>query len=129
MSTAAEIASSATFMSMAGRIRRLRAKEKENPYNPARPVADWDDLDVIELEGFISSSTSMETPDGARDQTSSTAYLTIADPSADVRRGDRIETLPYDGRRWEVTGFPSTDASPFTGWQPTLEATLEEVLG
>lgn len=129
MSTASEISSGSDFMPSAQRIRRLRAKEKENPYNPARPVADWDDPDVIELEGFISSSTSMETPDGARDQTSSTAYLTIADPSADVRKGDRVEVLPHVGRSWEVTGFPSTDANPFTGWQPTLEASLEEVLG
>ena len=132
MTSAADMLSGRDFMPQAGRIRRLRARGKVNPYNPAREVADWTDadgVDSVELDGFVASSSSVEVADAARSEMSSTAYLTVPDPEADVLPGDRVERVPFDGHRWRVTGLPSRDASPFTGWSPTLEATLEEVLG
>ncbi|GAA6124220.1 hypothetical protein BPY_23280 [Bifidobacterium psychraerophilum] len=120
----------ATLLPGATTFTRLRAQTASDSYNPADEVADWtkppDDLDI---EGSLSSSSSQRTPDGSREQTTSTAYLTIADPDADVRLGDRIRTNPDDGRLWEVSGFPSNDINPFTGWQPTLEVSLTEWKG
>lgn len=116
-------------MPAARTVARLRPARKADPYNPDRTVEDPSSTDRLELRGFIASSSSTETPDGAREETVSSAVLTVADPGADVRRGDIVETVPPDGRRWRVTGFPSSDESPFTGWRPTLEAQLEEVVG
>lgn len=109
-------------------VRRVRPRRTPDPYNPQRLIDDWSDPDVLEISGFIASSTSVEFPDGPREEATSTAVLTCA-PGADVARGDRIEAVPADGRAWTVTGFPSRDRSPFTGWRPTLEASLEEVVG
>lgn len=110
---------------------RLRPQSSADSYNPQSQAADWtqptNDLDIEEAS--LSSSSSQRTPNGNREQTTSTAYLTVADPDADIRLGDRIRTKPDDGRLWEVTGFPSSDINPFTGWQPTLEVSLTEWKG
>ena len=99
--------------------RRLRAKRKTNPYNPAQSEPDWSvPPDELTIMGALSSSSSTRTPDTLDTQTESTAYLTIPDPTADVKIGDRIRADPDDGRLWEVDGFPSKDANAFTGWQP-----------
>lgn len=132
MSTFAELAAAppdgAMPLPAAAALARLRARSGTDPYNPGRTVEDWSDPERIEIRGFVSSSSSTETPDAAREEAVSTAVLTCA-PGTDVRRGDRIEAVPPDGRTWRVTGFPARDASPFTGWAPTLEADLEEVVG
>ena len=107
--------------------RRLRAKRKANPYNPAQ---NWSvPPDELAIMGALSSSSSIRTPDTLDTQTESTAYLTIPDPTADVKIGDRIRADPDDGRLWEVDGFPSKDANAFTGWRPTLECRLTERKG
>lgn len=117
-------------MSGATKWRRLRARRKTNPYNPAQKEPDWsvppDELAII---GALSSSSSMRTPDTLDTQTASTAYLTIPDSTADIRIGDRIRADPDDGRLWEVDGFPSKDVNAFTGWRPTLECRLTERKG
>lgn len=112
-----------------GKVKRTRAGRKADPMNPDRTIVDWESLDELVMDGFIASSSSSETPDGAREQAVSTAVLTAPDAFADIRRGDIVERIPADGRKWRVTGFPSFDASPFTGWAPSTEAMLEEVVG
>lgn len=110
--------------------RRLRAKRKANSYNPAQNEPDWSvPPDELAIMGALSSSSSIRTPDTLDTQTESTAYLTIPDPTADVKIGDRIRADPDDGRLWEVDGFPSKDANAFTGWRPTLECRLTERKG
>jgi hypothetical protein len=115
--------------SHAGKFLRLRAAEISSEYNPERKSRDWDYPDMLEINGALSSSSSRRTPDALREQTTSNAILTLDDPDADVKLGDRIRPDPADGRCWEVTGFPSNDANPFTGWQPTLEINLTEYKG
>lgn len=118
--------------SMAGatRFMRLRAKRKTNPYNPAQNEPDWSvPPDELAIMGVLASSSSMRTPDTLDTQTASTAYLTIPDPTVDIRIGDRIRADPDDGRLWEVDGFPSKDVNAFTGWRPTLECRLTERKG
>lgn len=127
MGTFADIVGAPSFMPSAGPVTRVRAGRKPDPYNPSADLEDWGDPDELELEGFIASSSSTEQTDAARESAISTAVLTIANPEADVRRGDRVRGP--DGREWEVVGIPSRDGSPFTGWRPTLEVDLEEVLG
>lgn len=129
-------------MAGATRFMRLRAKRKTNPYNPAQNEPDWSvPPDELAIMGALSSSSSTRTSNtlssssstrtsGTLDtQTASTAYLTIPDPTADIRIGDRIRADPDDGRLWEVDGFPSKDANAFTGWRPTLECRLTERKG
>lgn len=108
---------------------RLRARRVPDPYNPSQDALDWANPDTLTLHGALSSSTSTRTPNVLDVQTTSTAYLTIDDPTADVRILDRIRTVPDDGRLWEVSGFPARDANGFTGWQPTLEVQLTEWRG
>lgn len=110
--------------------RRLRAKRKTNPYNPAQNEPDWSvPPDELAIMGVLSSSSSTRTPDTLDTQTASTAYLTIPDPTADVKIGDRIRADTDDGRLWDVDGFPSKDVNAFTGWRPTLECRLTERKG
>lgn len=117
-------------MAGATRFIRLRAKRKANPYNPAQNEPDWSvPPDELAIMGALSSSSSTRTTDTLDTQTESTAYLTIPDPTADVKIGDRIRTDPDDGRLWEVDGFPSKDVNAFTGWRPTLECRLTERKG
>lgn len=117
-------------MPCATKWRRLRAKRKTNPYNPAQNEPDWSvPPDELVIMGALASSSSMRTPDTLDTQTASTAYLTIPDPTADVKIGDRIRADPDDGRLWEVDGFPSKDVNAFTGWRPTLECRLTERKG
>lgn len=116
-------------LSGATRFQRLRARRVPDPYNPAQSALDWTDPDVLELYGALSSSSSTRTPDVLDVQTTSTAYLTIDDPEADVRILDRIRSVPDDGRLWEVSGFPANDTNGFTGWRPTLEVALTEYRG
>lgn len=108
---------------------RQRAGRKPSSYSsdPSRTVDDWTNPSEISIQGALATSSSIRTPDGTREETTSMAVLTIADPMADVKLGDRI--LAPDGRRWEVTGFPSDDVNAFTAWQPTLEVQLTEWRG
>lgn len=108
-------------------LKRLRAPLVEDPYNPARTVQDWDgEVDELAFSGFIATASSVMTPDGAREQAVTAVTLTVADPTVDIRRGDRIK----DGSHvYTVDVVPSVDANPFTGWQPTLEVGLQEVEG
>lgn len=109
--------------------RRLRATVIKDEYSGELTGEDWDNPDVLEFAGALSSSSSTRTPDTLRDQTTSTAYLTAADPMLDIMPGDRIRAMPDDGRCWEVTGYPSRDANAFTGWNPTIEIPLHEYRG
>ena len=68
-------------------------------------------------------------PTACASRPTSAAYLTSPDPSLDIMPGDRIQALPDDGRRWEVSGYPSRDANAFTSWQPTIEIPLSEYRG
>ena len=108
-------------------LKRLRAPLAEDPYNPARTVSDWGgEVDELAFDGFIATASSVMTPDGAREQAVTAVTLTVADPTVDIRRGDRIK----DGSHvYTVDVVPSVDANPFTGWQPTLEVGLQEVEG
>lgn len=108
-------------------LKRLRAEGEYDPYNPLHMVPNWDgEVDELVFNGFISTSSSVMSPDGAREQVTTDATLTVADPNIDIRRGDRIKD---GGRVYVVDVVPSVDANPFTGWQPTLEVGLLEVEG
>jgi hypothetical protein len=111
------------------RFQRI-APQDDNPYtrraskpNKAARLA------RIEFNGFLASSSSTRIAQQVGTETTSTAVLTVLDPTLDLRVGDTVEALPADGRRWVVDGFPAKDVSPFSGWQPTLEATLREIRG
>lgn len=109
--------------------KRLRAKKVMDRYSGELTGEDWDHPDVLEFNGSLASSSSTRTPDGLREQTTSAAYLTSPDPTLDIMPGDRIQALPDDGRRWEVSGYPSRDANAFVSWQPTIEIPLSEYRG
>ena len=102
---------------------RQRATLVADPYDPESEVEDWDTPDEITLTGYFASRSSTEQTGEVREQVVTTKQLVIDDPRADVRRGDRIK---QDDHVWTVEGFPETDQNPFTGWQPTLVANLEE---
>jgi len=107
-------------------LTRRRAATKTDPYDADSVIEDWEHPDEIEVRGFLSSGMSSEQPDAVRSELVTTAQLIIADPSADVRRGDQIVGA---AGKWTVQGFPERDMNPFTGWQPTLVCNLLEVNG
>lgn len=108
---------------------RLRGIPVKDEYSGDTTAVDWTEPDMLRFRGALSSSSSTRTPDSLRDQTTSTAYITVPDPTVDVKPGDRIRADPDDGRRWEVTGYPARDVNGFTGWQPTCEIPLTEWRG
>lgn len=116
-------------MSGVTKWRRLRAKPVDDAYSGDATGEDWTNPDVLEFSGSLTSSSSTRVPNGLREQTSSIAYLTVPDPKLDIVPGDRIRAVPDDGRRWEVSGYPSRDANAFTGWNPTVEIPLHEYRG
>lgn len=109
--------------------RRLRARKVDDSYSGEQAGEDWSNPETLDFAGALASSSSTRTPDGLREQTTSTAYLTSPDQTLDIMPGDRIQALPDDGRRWEVSGYPSRDANAFTSWQPTIEIPLSEYRG
>ncbi|NMW88054.1 hypothetical protein [Mobiluncus curtisii] len=112
---------------MPQRFERLRAKFETDPYDPDSPgVPDWSSPDVLEFEGFLTESTSTILPDSVREQVSTSGVLTVTDPSLDIRVGDRVR---QGGKIWQITGRPAKDKNPFTGWQPTLEITIQQLEG
>ena len=113
----------------ATRFKRLRAAKRPNPYNPADTVDDWDHPEELEFQGALTQSSSTRTPDGLREQTETSGYITCNNPNLDVRAGDRIQPIPDDGRRWTVTADPSRDVNAFTGSQPTIEIPISEWRG
>lgn len=105
---------------------RQRATTTPDPYNPDRTVTSWADPDEITLQGFLDSQQSVDVGTAGRLETTSNATLNLADPAADVQRGDRIK---IGDRLWNVVGFPPAPMNPFTGWRPWLICTLREVTG
>ncbi len=91
--------------------RRLRARKVDDPYSGEQAGEDWSNPG-LRISPALSPAPA-RTPDGLREQTTSTAYLTSPDPSLDIMPGDRIRALPDDGRCWEVSGYPSRDANAF----------------
>ncbi len=107
----------------------LRAGRKPDPANPARTLPDWGNPTRRSVDGFVASSASAQVTDSGRDGSDSSAVLTaFAGPVGmpDVAKGDRVA---HAGRTWEVVGVPTADANPWTGWRPTVEARLREVVG
>lgn len=107
----------------------VRAGRKPDPVNPARTLPDWGNPTRALVGGFVASSASAQVTDSGRDGSDSSAVLTaFAGPDGvpDVAKGDRIVSA---GRTWEVIGVPTSDANPWTGWRPTVEAQLREVVG
>jgi hypothetical protein len=128
MSTAADFIGGSSDLGMTSltSLTRKRAKKKEDPYNPERTVEDWTDPDVLAFSGYVSSQTSTEQTDAVRSQLITTVQIIVPDPAADIRKGDRITDGTHS---WSVTGIPTSDSNPFTGWQPTLVVDVEEVDG
>lgn len=111
------------------RFQRI-APQDDNPYTRRPGVQNKiHRLACITFNGFLASSSSTRVAQQVGTETTSTAVLTVLDPTLDLQVGDTVEALPADGRRWVVDGFPAHDISPFSGWQPTLEATLREIRG
>ena len=105
---------------------RLRAARVVDPYDPDSSVEDWERASRLTVEGFVSSVSSLLGDDAVRAQVVTGRVLTVYDPAVDVRVGDRISAA---SGLFRVTGIPTVDRNPFTGWQPTLVAQLEEVRG
>lgn len=113
----------------ATRFRRLRAAKRPSPYNPADTVDDWEQPETLEFSGALSQSSSTRTPDGLREQTETSGYITCNDPNVDIKAGDRIEPVPADGHTWTVSADPSRDQNAFTGFRPTIEIPISEWRG
>ncbi|WEV68721.1 hypothetical protein OZX73_05365 [Bifidobacterium sp. ESL0775] len=107
---------------------RLRRTQVKDPYDPDHTtLSGWEKADQEKIVGMLSSKSSVEQDDATRSEVISTAQFVSDDPAIDIQRGDRLQTS--DGRIWNVVGYPTCDQNVFTGWQPTLVASLEEVIG
>lgn len=127
MSTAADWLEADSFgFTATTTVVRQRAGRIADPYDPDSFVDDWESPDEIEVSGYFASQSSTEQADPVRDQVVTTKAFVIADPGADVDRGDRIK---LGARVWTVEGFAEMDINPFTGWQPTRVCNLKEARG
>ena len=67
---------------------RLRASRVPDPYDPDATVDDWAAPIELALAGYFEAGSSTEQIDPVRAQVITISTLVIADPDADVRRGD-----------------------------------------
>ncbi|AZS46672.1 hypothetical protein [Microbacterium oxydans] len=105
---------------------RQRAERITDPYNPDAEVDDWEEPYELPLEGYFETQSSSEQIDAGREQVITLRTLVLADPDADVRRGDRIV---QGDKVWTVQGFPDAPRNPFTNWRPGLWVRLIEGVG
>ena len=52
--------------------RRLRARKVDDPYSGEQAGEDWSNPETLDFTGALASSSSTRTPDGLREQTTST---------------------------------------------------------
>jgi len=116
-------------------IPRDRRAQTTDPYNPSRSVdSDWDpDLTVAIENAYIGPSSASAQVDPTRSQEIIQKSL-YCDPSADVRKGDRVRdggTVDdlSSGTAYMVDETPDAARNPFTGWQPLQEIPLKRVEG
>lgn len=105
---------------------RQRPTRVTDAYNPDAAVDDWTTPAELPLEGYFEPNSSTDVQDPVRRQTLTVYTLVIADPHADVKRGDRIV---QGDSTWTVQGFPTAPKNPFTGWQPYLYVRVFEGVG
>ena len=105
-----------------------RASRKPDPYNPDKTVEDWNAPLEWTLTGFLASISSNEQGgEPGQERLDTSKVFTVPEPDADIQRGDRV--IAPDGRTYEVRGLAASDVNPWTGWQPTTVAHLEEITG
>lgn len=129
MTTAADLMSEGSFFDhdVLTEFIRLRPKRTVDPYNPENViVGSWADADRLPLQAYLSSQQSVAQSDPVRVQIVTTKQLILDDPDADVQVGDRIS---QGDKTWTITGFPTNDVNPWSGWQPTLVVNIEEAKG
>lgn len=76
---------------------------------------------AISFVGRASGGRGNEQESFERDTVRSSTVL-FAPSGSDIRINDTV-TLD-DGTTWHVWGLPTTFSSPFTGWQPGMQAPL-----
>lgn len=103
---------------------RLRAGIKIDPYSGEEAGVDWNNPTQLPIDAYIDSQSSVEQTDAVRQQVITQKRLVMTDPNCDVRKGDRVKSGA--GEVFKVTGEPSRDRNPFTGWQPTLVVEIEK---
>ena len=106
---------------------RLRAQLTPDPYNTDRSVEDWTTPEELPLSGAWDSGGSSFGNDAVRSQLTTAQRIAVFDRDVDVREGDRIRAK--DGAIFTVTGRPTRDVNPWSGWQPTAVFDVEEVKG
>lgn len=105
---------------------RLRGRERPDPYAADGVVIDWADPEQLIVWGFLASTSSSDVGGEVRTEQLSERVLTLGDPDADVRAGDRFV---IDGATWSVDGVPSRDRNPWTGARPSLVVRLKRAVG
>lgn len=100
----------------------IRPAGKPDPYTEGATIPDWANTTETTITGFLAHQSSVETPDENRDELAETATLTVDQPEADIRVGDRVRE--EDGRLWQVEGIPVSETNPFTGWRPVTVVNL-----
>lgn len=107
---------------------RLRPWRRQDPYNPAQTIPTQGDGDKLTFVGVLSQSSSVKINDTIREQTRTSAVITVFDPTVDVSVGDMVRR-ESTGVKYVVTGNPARDCNAFTGWQPTAEIQVTEYRG
>lgn len=109
-------------------VHRLRPKPVWDPVSETYVLGDWDDPDVLTLDGaFIAQSSTSTIGDATRTGALEDKSLYCA-PDADVQFGDRVRE-GATGPTFPVDGIPAADTNPFTGWRPIREVPLQRAAG
>ncbi len=112
-------------------VYRLRANRIPDPYNTdTRVGADWDNPDVLPIEGaHIAQTSTAMLGDATREQALEAKSL-FCEGSVDIRKGDRIRDGLEGAPVYVIAGIPpAADTNPFTGWTPPREIPLTRSVG
>ncbi|MDR0848082.1 MAG: hypothetical protein LBN10_03410 [Propionibacteriaceae bacterium] len=106
----------------------VHAAPVTDPYSQTETALDWDDATRTDVEGCVvypSTGVGSEATSVGRDQSVET--LTVLFPEGtDVSYQDRLE---WHGNQYEQVGEPFPWRSPFTGWNPCVQATIRRKVG
>lgn len=88
------------------KVYRLRAKVVTNPYTGEDVPGDWDNPDVLPIEGaFVASSSTSRLGDASREQALEAKSL-YCDGGLDIRKGDRIRDGEDGAPTYSIDGIP-----------------------
>lgn len=105
---------------------RLRRQLIRDPYSDEETLGSWEGADEMVIRGVAIAPTSSVEPDADGRQLVVTGVALYCAADEDIQPEDRIRAR---SGLWDAKGELLTWRSPFTGWEPGAQVSIEKVKG